>query len=260
MSVLVLTGVLVAVGMIILALSLTTLITTGVETVGARVLGVPVTLEDVDLSLLSGWSTMQVTLKQLTIDNPEGYETAHAFSFPHVQVQVDWRSLLTDTVIVEDVLITGPSITFERLRLGSNLNDIQDNVTRNVQSDSDDEHAEGREEDDEEEEESEPRVHIKRVTLKDAEINVSLFGGKRGVMQLSLPDLVLHDIGKASGGASFREASAQIFRAMYTAILKAVMQSGALIPKGVEQLGQSARDVGKSLEKAGKELLKGLFK
>ena len=257
---LIMTGILAVVGLVLLVLSFPTLIKAGVEKAGARVLGVPVTLEDVDVSLSSGWSTIQADLKQLTIANPEGYETAHALSLPRVRVRMDWTSLLDNTVVVEEVRIVEPSITFERLRMGNNLNDIRRNVTRRVRSDSDDGHAEAHEERDEDEEESEPRIHIKSLTLKDAEINVSLLGGHNGVMQLPLSDLALRDIGKASGGASFREASAQIFRALYDSIFKAVTKSGKLIPEGVEQLGQSAKDFGKTVEKAGKALLKELLK
>ncbi len=259
LQVLALIGVLSVVGMIILVLLLPTLIKTGVETMGAKVLGVPVTLEDVDLSLPSGW-TIQAGLKQLTIGNPEGYETANAVSLPYVQVRVDWSSLLCETVIVEEVLIAGPRVTFERFKLGSNLSDIQRNVKRNVQSDSDDAQAEDHKEGYEEEEESEPRVHIKKVTMKDTAMNVSLMGGKSGVVQLSLPDLELHDIGKSSEGAGLRESLAIIFNAVYAATIDAVTQSGTRFPVSVEQLGKSAGDLGKEVEKAGRKLLKGLFK
>ncbi len=272
--VLLLVGGLAAVGIIMLALSFTTLVKTGVETMAPKILGVPATLEDVDLSL-RGWSVIQVDLKQLTIGNPKGYETAHALSLPRVRVRVDWTSLLGETVVVKEVLIEKPLVTFERLKLGNNLGDIQNNVTRNTRSDSDDRPAGVREDDDEDDdedaEESEPRVHIERVTLKGAEANVSLLGGKRGVMQLPLPDLELHDIGKASGGASLREASAQIFSAVYKAMFKSVTEPGEFIPEGIKQLGAAAKNLGKTAEKtagkagealedAGKKLLKGLFR
>ena len=83
-----------------------------------KVLGVPVTLEDVDIALLSG-KNMRAGLTQLVINNPEGYETASAVSLPDIRVHVDWNSLLTDTVIVEEVLIVAPAITFEWSLRGS---------------------------------------------------------------------------------------------------------------------------------------------
>ncbi|MDD9858956.1 MAG: AsmA family protein [Nitrospira sp.] len=256
LRVLVLAAVLAVVGLVVLGLSFTTLIKTGVERIGTRVLGVPVTVEDADLSFLPGWTTVRVSLKHLTIANPAGYETAHAFSFPNVQIQIDWRSLLTDTVVVEDVWLAEPGITLERVKLRSNLGDIRNIVTRNRHADEDDE----RDDEHEDDEDDDTRLHIKKLTVKDATINVSLIGGATGVVRLPLPDFEVHDIGKPSRGASLREASARIFEAMYGAILDAVTKSGTVFPGDVGQLGQAARDLGKTVEKVGRELLKGLLK
>ena len=75
---------------------------------------------------------MRASLDQLIIKNPEGYETAYAFSLPNIRVRVNRNSVLTDTIVIEEVLIDGPAITFEGSLLGSNLGDIQDNVKRNT--------------------------------------------------------------------------------------------------------------------------------
>lgn len=255
-----LVGLLAFIGLIVLSMSINALVKTGVETMGPKVLGVPITLEDVDISLLSGGKDMRARLETLIIKNPEGYDTDYAFSLPNVRVRVDRNSVLTDVVVVEEVLIEGPAITFEGSLLGSNLGDIQDNVKHNTGSDSDDEAEKEKEEKKHEDaEDSEKKVHIKKVTMKDAKINLSLFGGKSQVIELALPDFELRDIGKESGGTSFEEASAKIFDAIYGAIIKAVMKSGKLIPKSLEQFGETAGEIGKSAEKVGKELLKGLF-
>ena len=249
---LVLIGVLGIVAMALVALSLNALVKGGVETMGPQLLGVPVTLEDVDIALPSG-AIMQAGLTQLVIKNPEGYETASAASLPELRVQVDWNSLLTDTVIVEELLIVAPAITFEWSLQGSNLGTIQENVKRytRTRSDPDDN---GREEDDRHEEgkEFDKTVYVKKVTVKEAIINVSFVGGQSEVIRVELPDLELRDIGNPSGGTTFSQASAVIFGEIYDAILKAVTQSGMLIPRGIEQLG-------KSVGKMGLELLKGLF-
>jgi len=248
------------IAIIVVGMSLNALVKSGVETMGPKVLGVPVTVDEVDISLLSGGTDMRASLNELIIKNPEGYETDYAFFLPSIRVRVNRNSVLTDTIIIEEILIEGPAITFEGSLLGSNLGDIQDNVKRNTRSGSNDEaEEEKKSEKHEEGEEPEKKVHIKKVTIKNATINLSLFGGKFKAIQLTLPDFELHDIGKESGGTSFQKASAKIFDAIYASIIKAVMTSGKLIPKGLEQFGQSAEELGKSAEKVGKELLKGLF-
>jgi hypothetical protein len=251
-------GVLGVIAIIIVGMSLNALVKTGVETMGPKVLGVPITLEDVDISLLSGGKDMRASLERLIIKNPEGYETDYAFSLPNIRVQVDRNSVLTDTILIEEIVIEGPAITFEGSLLGSNLGDIQDNVKRNTQSDSDDK-AEEKSEKHEGGKDSEKNVHIKLVTMKNAKINLSLFGGQSKMIELTLPDFELRDIGKEPGGTSFQKASAEIFDAIYVAIIQAVTKSGKLIPKSLEQFGKTAEELEKSAEKVGKELLKGLF-
>ena len=247
---LVLIGVLGIVAVVLVGLSLDALVKGGVETMGPRILGVPVTLEDVDIALLSGTS-VQAGLTRLVVKNPEGYETAYAVSLPETRVQVDRNSLLTDTVIIEEVLIVAPAMTFEWSLRGSNLGTIQENVKRNTRSGSDDNDQE-KDANPEERQEFDKSVHVKKVTVKDAIINVSFTGGQSEVIRLPLPDLELRDIGNPSGGTTFPQASAVIFNEIYDAILKAVMKPGILLPQGVEQLG-------KSIGKMGKELLQGLF-
>ena len=242
---LVLIGVVGIVAVVLVGLSLNALVKGGIETMAPKILGVPVTLEDVDIALLSG-KNMRAGLTQLVINNPEGYETASAVSLPDIRVHVDRNSLLTDTVIVEEVLIVAPAMTFEWSLQGSNLGTIQENVKRNIRSG-----GNGREKG-EKHEEPEKTIHIKKVIVKDAIINVSFTGGQSEVVQLPLPDLELRDIGNPSGGTTFSQASAVIFDEIYGAIIKAVMKSGILLPQGVEQLG-------KSLGKMGKELLQELL-
>ncbi|MYH02588.1 MAG: hypothetical protein F4142_08455 [Nitrospira sp. SB0675_bin_23] len=246
---LVLVGVIGLLALVFVSLSLNALVKGGIETVGPRILGVPVTLEDVNVTLLSGTS-MHAGLTGLTVNNPEGYETSSAVSLPEIQIKVDWNSLLTDTVIVEEVLIVKPAVTFEWSLGGSYLATIHEYVKRKTWSGSDDDQEKDAEP--EERQEFDKSVHVKKVTVKDAIINVSFVGGQSEVTQLPLPDLELRDIGNPSGGTTFSQASALIFEQIYDAIDKAVMKPGLLLPQGIKQLG-------KSIGRMGKELLQGLF-
>lgn len=246
------------VGLVVVAMSLNGLVKAGVETMGPQILGVPVTIEDVDISLLSGENGMQASLLDFVIKNPKGYETAYAFSLPTMRVKIDRDSVLTNTILVEEIVIDGPAITFEGSLLGSNIGEIQDNVKRNTQSAP----QESTEESNEEATtgNDEKRVQISRVIVKNAQLKLSLMGLEGQTIQVTLPDIELHDIGKQSNGTSFQGASAAILNAVYGGVIKAVTTSGRLIPKGLDDLGETGEDLGKAAEKVGKELLKGLFK
>ncbi len=247
------------VALVVVAMSLNGLVKAGVETMGPQILGVPVTIDDVDISLLSGDNGIQASLQEFVIKNPQGYETAYAFSLPTMRVKVDRDSVLTDRILVQEVVIDGPAITFEGSLLGSNIGEIQDNVKRKTQSASKEipEESSGTKNSGEE---SKRQVQINRVIVKNAQLNLSLMGFEGQTIQLTLPDIELHDIGKQSNGTSFHEASAAIFNAVYGAVIKAVTTSGRLIPEGLDDLGGTTEDLGKAAEKVGEGLLKGLFK
>ena len=244
-------------GLVIVAMSLNGLVKAGVETMGPQILGVPVTINDVDISLLSDGNGMQASLEKFVIKNPKGYETDYAFSLPTMRVKVDRDSVLTDTILVEEVIIDGPAITFEGSLLGSNIGDIQDNVKRNTQSASK-EDTEKPGEPKSSGDTPERHVQISRVLVTNAQLKLSLMGLEGQAITVTLPDIELRDIGKESDGTSFQDASAKIFNAVYGAIIKAVTTSGRLIPKGLDDLGETAEDLGKAAEKSGKGIVEGV--
>ena len=251
------------IGIIIVGMSLNALVKTGVETMGSKVLGVPVTLKEVDISLLSGGKDVQVSLNELIIKNPDEYETDYAFSLSNIRVLVDQKSVLTNTVVIDEIIIDGLAITFEGSLLGSNLGDIKGNMKRSTTSGSDDDteektekHEDGKKHTDGEE--PEQYVHIKKVTMRNSKINLRLFDNQNEAILLTMPDFKLRDIGSKSGMTSFPNAAAKIFDAIYEAVIKAVTKPGKLIPKSFEQFGETAEEIGKSAEKFGKKLLKGL--
>jgi len=254
---LILVAVLAIIGIVIVGMSLNALVKTGVETMGSKVLGVPVTLKEVNIALLSGGKDMRVSLNELVIKNPDEYETDYAFSFSNIRVLVDRNSVLTSTIVINEIIIDRPVITFEGSLLGSNLGDIQGNLKSNTDSESDEE-AEEKAEEHEDGEEHKKHIHIKKVAMRNAKISLRLFSDQKEAILLVLPDFKLRDIGKESGVTSFSKASAKIFDAIYEVAIKAVMKPNKLIPKSSEQFGKTSEEIGKSTEKFGNKLLKRL--
>ncbi|HKW86235.1 MAG TPA: AsmA family protein, partial [Nitrospiraceae bacterium] len=96
----------------------------GAEQVVPKITQTSVTLRDVDISLLLG----RATLEDLTIGNPKGFQMPSAFRLHNATVHLDWRSVLSDTIVIEEILIDGPEITFEGNLPSSNLGTIRDNA------------------------------------------------------------------------------------------------------------------------------------
>jgi hypothetical protein len=112
------------VAIVAVALSLNTAIKKGVETYGPQMTKVPVTLDNVDLSLFSGSGA----LKGLIIGNPEGYKTTNAISLGLASLAIIPGSIFSDKVVVKSIRVEAPQVTFEFGPGGNNLQRIQENL------------------------------------------------------------------------------------------------------------------------------------
>ncbi|HXG48436.1 MAG TPA: hypothetical protein VNO52_12480, partial [Methylomirabilota bacterium] len=95
-----------------------------VETAGPPLTKTEVKLASSKISPLSGSGHLQ----GLFIGNPEGFKTEFAIKMGEMKVDVDVGSLLSDTIVVEQIFIEGPEITFEGGLKGSNLGRLLDNL------------------------------------------------------------------------------------------------------------------------------------
>ena len=90
----------------------------GIETAATRILGVAVTVEEVSLSLFGG----TLDLNGLVISNPVGYEYPNLLELGTAHVDVDVKSLLSDTVNIEEIRLDEVTVVIEQKGLSNNLN------------------------------------------------------------------------------------------------------------------------------------------
>jgi len=225
---------LVVVALVILFLNLNSLVKKGVETVGPRLTGTPIQLEAVRLSPLSGSGQ----LKGLLVGNPEGYKTASAMKLGAVKVALKPSSLLSDTIVVDEVNIQAAEITFEGGLTGANnLSKILDNI----------EAASGGKQAPTEttpkpaEKGAEKKFCVKDLVFTGGRIHLSatLLGGKD--ITVPLPELRVQNIGTPEKGVTAAEMSRQIMKPLLVATLKAAGEA-------VTQVGKDVKEIGKGLE------------
>ena len=87
-----------------------TLIKTGIEVAGTKTLGVPVTVQSINLSILRG----RVAIKGLVIKNPPGYANDTLLDLGECIVNLNIRSLLSDTIKIELIKLDGTKLTMEQ--------------------------------------------------------------------------------------------------------------------------------------------------
>jgi len=234
--------VIIAAGVFYLWQSRDRFIKTAIEEAGSRATQVSVTLKTVDTgNVLDG----SVALRGLTVGNPAGFKTDSAFKLGEVSVKVDPASVMSDTIVIKEVVIGAPQVTYEFGAGGSNIGTIQKNVEKMAGgssgggSSSSSGGGGGK------------KVVIENLYVRDGKVNVSadfLQGKQTGT---NLPTIHLKDIGKSSGGASPTEVAEQVIAAITKAATSAVgkLDVGAIKDALGKEMGAKMGDVQKSLEK-----------
>jgi uncharacterized protein involved in outer membrane biogenesis len=231
------------------------LIKGGVNTMGPKLLGVPVSLENVIFNPISG----TVHLKGLIIGNPEGFSTPSSMELSEFKVKLSIASLFSDPIIIEEILITDPQITYEKSLRSSNLKTLQENI-----SPAKAEPAPPADIPDPAEEKTKKpakKIVIEDFQLNGAEVNASItaLGGRKFTVPLG--PIRLQNIGKQSGGASPAEILTQVFNSLSSAVASAVANAGEMTGdalKGAEDIGGAAKDTTDAAKDAAGSVKKGL--
>jgi uncharacterized protein involved in outer membrane biogenesis len=240
--------VLAIIGLIAIFLSINTIVTKGVNTIGPKVTQTDVRLENANISPFSGSGE----LHGLFVGNPSGFKTPSAVKVSDVKVAVNVKSLLSNVVVVDSVMIDSPEVTFEGDLVGvnNNLSKLLANVNAVAGTDSSEKKPE------EKPVEGGKKFRVKDILIKSTKLNASLtvMGGK--AVSLTLPDIHLTDIGNDSDGASAGELASKVISAIRAETIKALGSAVTGVGKQVESLGKEA---GTQMEKTTKGL-KSLFK
>jgi uncharacterized protein involved in outer membrane biogenesis len=218
-------GAVVAAGVLLIVatdLWLGALVRTAIVEVGSRVTGTTVKLEGVHIGLLRGL----VQLDGIEIGNPPGFKAPSAVRLGTVRVRLDLRSALTDTLVIDEILVEAPDITVEGLP-ASNLSVIQNNVTAAVPAGSPATPAT----------QGSKKLLIRKLALTNGRVAASI-GGQS--LRLGLPDIHLTDIGKKTGGATPDQVASSVLTAVTRSAMGAVTnqagQAGGAVSKVEEGL------------------------
>lgn len=244
----------VAAGAYVLYSNLGSVVASAIETVGPKVTQTDVTVDTVRLDIGAG----EAAIEGLHVGNPAGFQSARAMDLGLVSVRLDTGSVSGDTVLIHEVVIDRPEMTYEVGDPRSNFQQIQKNVedfiARNAGS-GDAQPAES---------EGGKKLVIENLYVRNAQVGVSapfLQGEEVGT---SIPEIHLTDIGKDSGGASPAEVAALTLDAITERVIGAVgkldlegMMEGAAgaLQDGMKDGGEGAKD---AVEDAGKAVEDGL--
>ncbi len=200
-----------AVGLWWLYHSLDALVASAIRTFGPEITGVSIRLDGVTIDALDG----RAELRGLVVGNPPGFTSDHALSLGAINMTLDLDSLTKDVIVIKQIAVTKPDVTYELNAEGSNLGAIQRNVDRYVGE----RRAAGSAQS-----EPEPgkKLVIETLTIKGATATVSTAVVTSRSASVPLPDLHLSNIGKQSGGATAGEVVRQVLGALTQSVTRTV--------------------------------------
>ena len=239
------------------------LVKTAVPAIGSKVTGTAVTLGDCNISVLRG----SLELNDLSIGNPEGYNTPTMMSIGKIYVKVNIFSVLSDTIRVNKIEIVDPQITYEVGMGNSNVGTLLDHLGGDTKAQPKQEEAEKPAE--AEKSEGGKKVVIDEVIVSGGTVQLSAKLMQGTAVPIPLPSITLHDIGKSDDaskpdeGVSIAEATSDILKSICTSTADVASKAWS----GLKDLGKATgKALGNAADATGEALgnaadaVKNLFK
>jgi len=234
----------------------------GIETAATKALNIGVSVADVSLSILGG----SVELEDLVINNPPGYQHEHLLKLGSAKVDVDIRSLMSDTVNIKSIMFDEVSLVIEQKDL-IRTNNLQEILKSLGSGREDKEPAEAKDK------APGKQLHIDKLEISNVNVKVKLLPlpGRADTVTLKLDPIKMTNLGKGSKldtvkltgkvlaaiAAGVAEQGADILPEDVVGPIKSVFgESGKVLIETGKDLFDGGKDVGKDVTDA----LKGLFK
>ena len=261
-------GLLIGSGVVVIAIvaivffvfsSLDGLIKDAVEKYGSEITKAKVSLNEVKVDIGSG----KGALSGLNVGNPAGFKTPSAFKLGGISVNIDTGTVTSDPVVIKEIVIDAPEVTYELSGSGSNIAAIQKNVESYMSQFGGGGDKAAKKDDGEG-----PKLVIENLYVRGGKVNVSanipLMEGKS--LGAPLPDIHLKDIGKEDkgDGATPAEVAEKVLTSIGDSAKKAVggLGIGESLDSLKKSLGGMAEGAGKAITEgagsAGESITKGV--
>ncbi len=228
--------VLVLLAVLAVRLFLDSAIKRGVETVGPMVAKVPIKLDSVKLSLLSGSGKVN----GLVVGNPEPYKAPSAIQVGMASLAIQPGSIFSDKVIIKSVHVQAPEITFETDLKGNNLSKIM----ANVQATTGGKDTGGKDSPPSQspapEAKAGKKLQVDEFVITGGKIHVSITALGSKSATVPLPDIHLTDLGKGPEGITAAELTQVVLAAIEKQAVQAASGAVTDLSKGLSDLGKQA--------------------
>ena len=189
----------VGIGGYYLVSNLGSIIVAAVERYGSEVTQTQVSLANAEVDITTG----EGALSGLKVGNPSGFQTDSAIALGEISVKLDTNSVTEQTIVVKEIAVTQPEVTYEVGEAGSNIDAIRRNVEAFAATQGGGGGTSGGSEQPASEDGgAERKLVIDDLYIRGGTVNVSATFLQGETLSAVLPEIHLTDIGKGSGGAT----------------------------------------------------------
>ncbi len=219
----------------------------GVEKGGSAALPVAVKVGSVDLSILGG----KLALHDLVVENPEGYKHENLLELESGSVEVNIRSLLSDTVKIKQIKLDGAVVVLEQKDLlRNNIKDIIKALPKGKEAE-EGPAAEGK------------KLHIEELIISNTTVKLKLLPlpGKVDTIPLKLGTITMTDL-----GGDNKLNTAKLIQTILSAISRGIAEQGkGILPDdlvnglsgALDKTFETGKEIIKEGAEAGKKILEG---
>lgn len=214
---------------LVIGANLDNTVRSAVETYGPEYTGTDVTLDGVNLSIFDGAGELQ----GLLVGQPPGYEGDAAMRVGRVRIVVDTSTLLENTIVIRELVIDGAELNaVVRGLRDNNLQTILDHVESVTGPAEEPAPADG----------PARELIIDRLAFTNARATALV--GTMEPVQVSVPDVLLEDVGRDSGGATVGAVLQQVLRPVVAAVIRAAGEGriGELLRGTGGNIGERLRE------------------
>jgi uncharacterized protein involved in outer membrane biogenesis len=194
-----------------------------IEHYGSEITGVSVKVKDVELNPADG----RGGLKGVEIGTPRGFGAPRTARLGEIRVSVDPATVTSDLVIIREITIEAPEISYEKGPGGTNLDAIQKNIEAYLKKS--DQPADGKP--------TGPqapgrRYVIEKFSIRNAKVTMTGKGMKGQGITFTLPNIELRDLGKRPNGITAGQAANIVANALISRIAQRVLSNIELLRQG----------------------------
>lgn len=223
-----------------------------IQVYGSEATKTQVVVSDVKIRLEAG----EASITGLNIGNPSGFSDPNIFELGEISTRIDITTIRQNPIIIDEIIISAPKVVYEINKSGVSNADV---LKKNLGSEGDSSSSSAGGDSDA------VKMIIRRLVVEgtSAKVRIAALGDQQ--QSVSLPKIVMHDIGQKSGGATAAEVAQQLSSKLLGNVKSSVARLGVdkYLGKSADAFKAQALDkiggaVGGAAGGAG-DAMKGLF-